>query len=72
MSKFSLRFYRVAHCGYYKHGQPDPAIGDLDFSLKNCVNMPLGRTWKIRGLKAVVIGCRPICLTSNSMVVAGY
>ncbi|MBF9138726.1 hypothetical protein I5W36_23225 [Stenotrophomonas maltophilia] len=43
MSKFSLRFYRVAHCGYYKHGQPDPAIGDLDFFLEELREYAAGK-----------------------------
>ncbi|MBH1566170.1 hypothetical protein I5U58_02045 [Stenotrophomonas maltophilia] len=43
MSKFSLRFYRVAHCGYYKHGQPVPAIGDLDFFLEELREYAAGK-----------------------------
>lgn len=44
MSKFSLRFYRVAHCGYYKYGHSDPAIGDLEFFLEELRDYADGKT----------------------------
>ncbi|MBV6786112.1 hypothetical protein KWH02_13105 [Xanthomonas campestris pv. uppalii] len=33
MSKFSTKFYRVTHCGYYRHGGHTAEIGDMEYFL---------------------------------------